>query len=104
MEIRTEVQGFDTQADTLVVGVCEGEKAEEGFLQELDARSGGILKEVIASNELRGKPGEMVYLHKPGQLRARRLLLVGMGKREGLSFDSISKFAGSAARFLRGKN
>src|SRR5205807_7266038 len=36
-------------------------------------------------------------------IRARRLLLVGAGKREEYSFAMVSKVTGSAARFLRSK-
>jgi leucyl aminopeptidase len=45
----------------------------------------------------------MVYVYRPGNLRAERLLLVGAGKREDFSLDTVRKVAGSAARFLRGK-
>src|SRR2546422_4228660 len=59
--------------------------------------------ERLATDEMRGKQGDMVYVHRPGNLRAGRLLLVGAGKREEFSLDTIRKVTGSAARFLRGK-
>ncbi len=104
MEVRAEFKKFhDVEADALVVTIYEGEKAEEGALRDLDERSGGLLRELIGSDEMRGKQGEMVYVHKPGDIRARRLLLVGGGKREDSSLDGVRKVTGSAARFLRGK-
>jgi leucyl aminopeptidase len=45
----------------------------------------------------------MVYIHRPGTLRAERLLLIGAGKREDFSLDSVRRVTGSAARFLRAK-
>jgi len=104
MEVRAEFKKFyDVEADALVVTIYEGEKAEEGALRELDERSGGLLQELIGSDEMRGKQGDTVYVHKPGNIRASRLLLVGGGKREDFSVDRVRKMTGSAARFLRSK-
>ncbi|HKG21781.1 MAG TPA: leucyl aminopeptidase [Blastocatellia bacterium] len=105
MEVRADSGNFyDVEADALVVMIYEGEKAGEGTLKELDERSDGMLSELLSSDEMRGKQGDMVYVHRPGNIRARRLLLVGAGKRDDFSFDTVRKVAGSAARFLRGKS
>jgi len=104
MEVRAEFAKFyDVEADALVVTIYEGEKADEGALKELDERTGGIVSEMLGTDEMRGKKNDRVYIYKPGNLRAERLLLVGAGKREDFSLDTIRKVAGSAARFLRGK-
>lgn len=104
MEVRAEFAKFyDVEADALVVTIYEGEKADEGALKELDERTGGIVSEMLGTDEMRGKKNDTVYIYKPGNLRAERLLLVGAGKREDFSLDTIRKVAGSAARFLRGK-
>ena len=104
MEVRAEFGKFhDVEADALVVTVYEGEKADDGALRELDERTGGVVSEMLGSDEMRGKQGDMLYVHRPGNIRAHRLLLVGAGKREEFSFDTIRKVSGAAARFLRGK-
>ena len=90
-------------ADALVVTIYEGEKADDGALKELDERTSGVIGEMLGSDEMRGKQGDMVYLYRPGAIRARRLLLVGAGKREDYSLDTVRKVTGSAARYLRGK-
>jgi leucyl aminopeptidase len=104
MEVRADSGKFyEVEADALVVTIYEGEKADEGALKEIDERTGGTVSEVLGTDEMRGKQGDMVYIHNPGQIRARRLLLVGAGKREDFSFDTVRKVSGTAARFLRGK-
>ena len=104
MEVRADSGKFyEVEADALVVTIYEGERADEGALKELDERAGGAVGELLGTDEMRGKQGDMVYIHNPGQIRARRLLLVGAGKREEFSFDTIRKVSGTAARFLRGK-
>ncbi|MEK6405465.1 MAG: leucyl aminopeptidase [Acidobacteriota bacterium] len=104
MEVRAEFAKFyDVEADALVVTIYEGEKADEGALKELDERTDGIVNQILGTDEMRGKQGDMVYVHRPGKLRAGRLLLIGAGKREDFSVNTIRKVTGSAARFLRGK-
>jgi leucyl aminopeptidase len=104
MEVRAEFGKFyDVEADALVVTIYEGEKADEGALKELDERTGGIVSEILGTDEMRGKQNDTFYVYRPGKIRAERLLLVGAGKREEFSLDTIRKVTGSAARFLRGK-
>jgi leucyl aminopeptidase len=104
MEVRAAYEKFyDIEADALVVTVYEGEKSDDAALKELDERTGGIVSELLGTDEMRGKQGDMVYVYRPGNIRARRLLLVGAGKREEFSFDTVRRVTGSAARFLRGK-
>jgi leucyl aminopeptidase len=104
MEVKAEFSKFyDVEADALVVIIYEGETIEEPALRDLNERAGGMLAELIGSDEMRGKHGDTVYVHHPGEIRARRLLLVGGGKRDDFSFDSVRKITASAARSLRSK-
>lgn len=108
MDIQTSsgpLAGADVQA--LAVAVFKDEKAEEGLLKELDAASGGLVRSVLEAEELKGKEGEAVYLHLPagsGGLKAKRLLLVGVGERADYGRAQVSQFAGLAARALRTRN
>jgi leucyl aminopeptidase len=104
MEVRADAgKFFEVEADALVVLIFEGESPTEGVLGEVNEKSGGLISELLGSDELRGKNGDMVYAYRPGELRAKRLLLVGAGKRADFDFDSVRQVMGAAARFLRGK-
>lgn len=93
----------DVQA--LAVAVFKDEKADEGFLKELDEATGGIIRSVIESEELKGKEGDTAYLHLGGgTTKAKRLLLIGVGAHEDFKIPQISQFAGTAVRALRAKN
>lgn len=107
MEVQTSAGRYQEQdVQALAVAVFKDEKADEGILKELDEAAGGVIKSVIESEELKGKEGETVYIHLAGSggLRARRLLLVGVGAREEYKPAQVSQMAGTVARFLRGKN
>ncbi|HEY9403756.1 MAG TPA: leucyl aminopeptidase [Pyrinomonadaceae bacterium] len=96
----------DADVQALAVAVFKDEQAHEGFLQELDAATGGLIKSVIESEELKGKEGETVYVHLGdgrGELKAKRLLLVGVGERESYGAAQASQMAGTAARALRAR-
>ena len=97
----------DADVQALAVAVFKDEQAHEGFLQELDAATGGLIKSVFESEELKGKEGETVYVHlgdgRVG-LKAKRLLLVGVGDRDGYKAAQVSQMAGTAARALRARN
>ncbi len=97
-------QDVDVQA--IAVAVFKDEKADEGFLKDLDAAAGGMIKAVIDSEELKGKEGETVYLHlsADAKLKSRRLLLIGAGEKQEHLAAQVSIVAGTAVRLLRAKN
>lgn len=97
-------QEIDVQA--IAVAVFKDEKADAGFLGELDAAAGGMVKAVIDSEEFKGKEGESVYLHLPAdaKLKTQRLLLIGAGEKQEHEAAQVSMVAGTAVRLLRAKN
>jgi leucyl aminopeptidase len=97
-------QEIDVQ--TLAIAVFKDEKADAGFLKDLDEITGGVISSLIDSEELKGKEGETVCLHLVGnsEIKAQRLLLVGVGERDEYTTTQVSQMAGTAVRALRGKN
>jgi leucyl aminopeptidase len=106
MEVRgtsKSCKQIDVQA--LAVAVFKGEKPNSGFLKDLDKQVGGLISNVIQTEEFVAKEGETAYFHLTNSgLKAKRLLLIGCGAREEYKAAQISQFGGTASRFLRGKN
>jgi leucyl aminopeptidase len=72
----------ETSADTRVVGLFEGESPPAGAVADL-----------VESGEAKAKPRKVAVTHEDG---GRRLLVVGLGKRE--EFDAeAGRIAGGAA-------
>jgi leucyl aminopeptidase len=97
----------DLDVQAIAIAVFKDEKADaDGFLKELDSVTGGVIKSIIESEELKGKEAETVYLHLVGngEIKARRLLLVGVGERSEYTNAQASQMAGTAVRALRGNN
>ncbi len=104
MEVKADSRKFyEIECDALVVGVYEGEKPESGALAEIDNRAGGVLGSLIETGEFTGKAGESAYVHNTGDMKARRLLLLGAGKLDEFNSDVVRKMSGTAARLLRAK-
>ena len=56
---------------------------------------------VLASGEYKAGANETVLLHAPAGLAARRLLIVGLGKRAKATAHSVRNAAGTAVRFAK---
>jgi leucyl aminopeptidase len=105
MEVKADARKFyEIECDALVVPVYEGEKPDAGALADLDKRSGGVITSLIETGEFVGKAGETAYIHNPGDISARRLLLMGAGKLDDFKSDNVRRMAGTAARTLRARN
>lgn len=104
MEVKADARKFyEIECDALVVGVFEGESHSEGTLAELNKRIGGVLASLVENGEFTGKSGESAYIHNTGEMKARRLLLLGAGKQADFTVDNVRRMAGTAARSLRSK-
>jgi leucyl aminopeptidase len=56
---------------------------------------------VLASGEFKAGANEAVLLHAPAGLKAKRLLIVGLGKQAKAAVDSVRSAAGTAVRFTK---
>ncbi|HBB96562.1 MAG TPA: leucyl aminopeptidase [Blastocatellia bacterium] len=95
----------EVDAEGLAIAVFKDEKANNGLLKTLDAAVGGMIADVIESEEFTAKQGETAYFHVSSKsLKARRVLLIGCGERSSYKAAQITQMAGTATRFLRSKN
>ena len=95
----------EVETDCLVVVMLDrGEKDKPQVA--VDCSSAAVKEasaEVLASGEAVGKPLEITLLHKPGKLKAKRLLLLGGGKGKSFSAFELRKLAGTAVRSLKSR-
>src|SRR5256884_3440242 len=106
MDVRGTSQSCrKVDAQALAVAVFKDEKLKDGLLKDLDKQVGGMISNVIQSDEFAAKEGETAYFHLSNSgLKAKRLLLIGCGDRNEYKSAQISQMAGTASRFLRSKN
>ncbi|MEK1842468.1 MAG: M17 family peptidase N-terminal domain-containing protein, partial [Pseudomonas sp.] len=86
---------------TLVVAVGEGRKLG-AVAKQLDELSGGTLSAVLKRGDLAGKVGQSLLLHSLPNLKAERVLLVGVGKDEELGDRPFRKIIAGILNTLKG--
>jgi len=105
MQITLVTQPFAAiETDALVSYVFEETDLVQGRIAEIDRAAGGLLRKLAKSGELTGKMLEFTLVHAPAGLKAARLLLVGIGKREQYSIAALRKVAGAALRHLKARS
>jgi leucyl aminopeptidase len=57
--------------------------------------------QALSSGEFKAKPNETLLLHSPQDLKASRLLIVGVGKAAKFSIHDLRKAAGTAIRYAK---
>jgi leucyl aminopeptidase len=99
METKLLYQPLDrVEADAVAVVLFE----EEAAPAELKFAT-AWLDELRASGEFAGKADELAVLHQPPGLHAKRLAVVGGGKRSAFDSAALRKSAGAVVRALKGK-
>ncbi|MEO5988164.1 MAG: leucyl aminopeptidase [Candidatus Eisenbacteria bacterium] len=101
MDISIKKSDLATRAvGALAVGVLEHEKKLSGPAAALDRATRGALSALFQSGDFTGKHLETAVLHPPG-VKAKRVLLVGMGARAALTGQRVLLVAAQAARRAR---
>ncbi|MBO0795329.1 MAG: hypothetical protein J2P36_30925, partial [Ktedonobacteraceae bacterium] len=105
MDIRVSTQpARDLTGDALVVAATrKGEKGVQlsALASEIDGIFEGLLTERCADGEFKGGLGELLTIHPQGRLKVKRLLVVGLGKDENVTTQSLRRASAVAARHLQ---
>jgi len=96
-------KGFiqEEPAEAIVVNLFEGVTQPGGATAAADRATGGLIAELLAAGDFKGKLNEISVLYPRGGVAARRILLVGLGKAEEFTLDKARQVAGTAARKAR---
>jgi leucyl aminopeptidase len=96
MQIRLEPKQFgELDSEALVVVGFEGAPSQ--------TIAAAQVKEFYDSGEFSGKASEIVVLHHPSGLKAKRLVLAGAGKAEKFTAAELRKLTGVVVRALKAK-
>jgi len=102
MRIKPKQGRVETElTDALVILHCEGEGLSQVNTVVLDRPLGGVLRELFHSKEFEGKASEVALVHTHGKLPAKRLILVGLGKKATLGLDQFRQAMGYAVKRVR---
>ena len=88
-------------ADAVVVGVYADDKKLREPAARVNTASGGALGEVLTAEKFAGKVGQVTHLHSNSRLPARRVVVVGLGKRTDTTSESLRRAAAAGLRRAR---
>ena len=89
------------ESDAIVVGVYAEEKPLREPAARLDEASGGALADVLQAEKFGAKVGQVTHVHTNGRLPARRVVVVGLGKRAETTAEALRRAAAAGLRRAR---
>ncbi|MEK6640611.1 MAG: leucyl aminopeptidase [Nitrospirota bacterium] len=102
MQVTVEVARVEAaSAEVLVLLHCEGEALAKQDTARLDTALGDALSTLVHSKEFEGKANEVLLYHTQGKVPAKRVVLVGLGKKNEVTTETIRQAMGSAAKRVR---
>ncbi|MGE8207547.1 leucyl aminopeptidase [Heyndrickxia sp. NPDC080065] len=92
---------FEEKQECLLIGLKDTPEKFSGILSELDAKFENELTELVKSGDISAKVKEISKIHTLGKLNVKRLLFVGLGKENQLSFDDVKEAFGKAFKHAK---
>jgi leucyl aminopeptidase len=103
MQFNVVHQSIDTLSTEAIAIPVFSDARLDGAAADADKALGGALSEIFASKEISGKEGEVSLIHS-ASLPAKRVLAVGLGDRAKFKPSALSRYAGTAVRYLGRRN
>ena len=97
--VRNDVATIKTPA--LVVNLFDGVKKPGGATGAVDKALDGAISQLIKDGEIKGKKGETTLIHTFGKIPAARVIVLGLGKRESFTTNTVREISASSSRYLR---
>ena len=94
----------DVETEAAVLTHFEGETALGGAAAKLDEKSGRLISEIISQGDFTGRLHQVSVIYSRGSLPAKRLVVVGLGKRVDFSLERLRGAFSKAAQQLRSLN
>ncbi len=87
--------------DLLAVQIFENDKTLEPNIKELDRVLGGEISELLKVKDFRGKFCETQIMHTSGQIAAKRVVLLGLGKKAEYDLDKLRSAISTLAPYIQ---
>ncbi|MBC8170173.1 MAG: leucyl aminopeptidase [Anaerolineae bacterium] len=102
MEIKTYTMPIaESDADVCLIYAFEDNPQLIDITDNLDRVLNGAIRDVIATGDFTGKSGQITIFYPRGAVKTKRIILVGLGKQDSLTPDSIRRAVGTGIRRAR---
>ena len=89
------------ETDAIVINIFDGATSPVGAGGDVDKALDGAITALIADKEISGKQNELAMVHTLGKLPAKRVVVLGLGKREQFNAETVRSASAVVARYLR---
>ncbi|KPJ66597.1 MAG: hypothetical protein AMJ43_07645 [Coxiella sp. DG_40] len=86
------------KTELLVVGQFSDVKVLDKLNKELDRKLGGAIERLIKLGDFKGKEGTSTVVYGDGKIGAKRVMLVGLGKKKKATLDTVRKATANAGK------
>jgi leucyl aminopeptidase len=93
----------DTKTQAVILALCEGEKIFSELVSKIDQKTGGLLSDLLKSGDFEARPSQISVIYTRS-LPAKRIALVGLGKKSELNLEKIRNAFAKVMQHLRGLN
>jgi leucyl aminopeptidase len=100
MQVKVQAGDISPSRDAIVVNLFEGVASRRRH-GAVDTAHGGVITNLIAAGDIRGKQGELTLIHSMGKLPAARVVVAGLGKASDFNVNTVLNLSGEIARYLR---
>lgn len=91
----------ENQIEAIVVGLSEKHSKLEGIVGELDNQLEGQLTALLKDGDISPKRGKLSKIHTFGKTMYKRIIIVGTGRADKLSFEELRKVFGKVGKSLQ---
>lgn len=92
---------IESKEEALIIGLFEKNKKLDGVLGELDSILDGQLTECLKFGDISAKRKSIRAIHTLGRLGVKRLIIVGLGKEEEVTFNILREALGKAVKSVK---
>lgn len=94
----------DAKTQAIILALCEGEKTLSKLVSGVDQKTGGMIDDILKSGDFEAKPSQISVIYTKESLPAKRIALVGLGKKNELNLEKIRNAFAKVMQHLRGLN
>ncbi len=94
----------EVKTGAIILAFCAGEKKLSGPAAVINQKSGGLLSDLIKSGDFEAKPSQVSVIYTKDSMPAKRIALVGLGKKSELNLEKIRNAFARVMQHLRGLN
>ena len=94
----------DVKTEAVILALFEENKKLFGLAYDVDAKSQGLISEIISSGDFEGKESQVSVIYTRGLIPAKRIAVVGLGKTKEFKLDKLRAAYAKITRHLRDIN